>query len=271
MMTLGLPSSPGVRQGEVADTLSVQFNDLAGVRKAFETYPDEIAAVIIEPVAGNMGLVLPDEGFLDELWQITRNYEALLIFDEVMTGFRVARCGACASYGIAADLVCLGKVIGGGLPVGAYGGRKDIMELIAPLGPVYQAGTLSGNPLAMTAGLATLEELDDACYEQMEQQGARLIEGLRAAAAAAEIPIQTAQAGSMFGFFFSSRPIRNYIEARAHADTARYAHFFHAMLDRGVYLAPSQFEAAFLSICHTEEIVDATIAAAHEAMQEIRG
>ncbi|GIV97258.1 MAG: glutamate-1-semialdehyde 2,1-aminomutase [Herpetosiphonaceae bacterium] len=269
VMTLGMAASAGVTDGEVEDTITVQYNDLVGVRNAFESYAGQIAAVIVEPVAGNMGLVLPSEGFLDGLWELTREHEALLIFDEVMTGFRVALGGACAAYGIAADIVCLGKVIGGGLPVGAYGGRKDIMEQVAPLGPVYQAGTLSGNPLAMAAGVATLGELSEDTYTFLERQGARLLEGLRKIGKEYGIPLQTAQAGSMIGFFFSDVPVNDYTSARKYADTTRYARFFHAMLDRGVYLAPSQFEAGFLSIRHTDDVIDATLEAARGAMQEI--
>lgn len=259
--TLGLPASAGVPVAQTQDTITVQYNDADAVRQAFATYPDEIAAVIVEPVAGNMGLVLPIPGFLDALRDITRAEGALLIFDEVMTGFRVARGGAQERFGITPDLTCLGKVIGGGLPCAAYGGRHDIMQCVAPLGLMYQAGTLSGNPLAMAAGIATLRQLTPQVHTSIEGHGNALLAGLRNAAEAAGVSIQTAQAGTMIGFFFSDVPVTSYAEAKAHVDTVRYGQFFHAMLEQGVYFAPSQFEAGFLSVCHTSEIIAETVAA----------
>ncbi len=268
--TLGLPASAGVTAGQTRDTVTVGYNDLPAVEAVFEQYSTTIAAVIVEPVAGNMGLVLPQPGFLAGLRALTQHYGAILIFDEVMTGFRVALGGAQAHYGITPDLTCLGKVVGGGLPCAAYGGRRDLMEHVAPLGAMYQAGTLSGNPLAMAAGLATLRQLTPELYSAIAGQGQRLLEGLREAAAQTDIPLQTAQAGTMFGFFFADEPITNYALAKAHADTARYARFFHAMLEQGVYFAPSQFEAGFLSRAHTAPIIDATIAAATLALEKAR-
>ncbi|MGH3111111.1 MAG: glutamate-1-semialdehyde 2,1-aminomutase, partial [Gaiellaceae bacterium] len=264
--TLGLPDSPGVTPGAVADTLTAEFNDLAGVEQLFAAYPDEIAAVIVEPVAGNMGLVPPADGYLEGLRELTAREGALLVFDEVMTGFRVHPGGAQALYGITPDLTTLGKVIGGGLPVGAYGGRREIMELVAPAGPVYQAGTLSGNPLAMTAGIETLRGLAvPGVWDGIARAGGRLVEGLREAAAEAGVAGQAAHAGTMLGFFFTESPIRSWADAKVHADTERFAAFHRAMLERGVYLPPSQFEAWFLSCAHGEAEIDATIAAAREA------
>jgi glutamate-1-semialdehyde 2,1-aminomutase len=258
--TLGLPDSPGVTPGAVADTLTAPYNDLDAVEQLFEEHAD-IAAVIVEPVAGNMGLVPPVGRFLEGLRALTAAHDALLVFDEVMTGFRVHPGGAQALYGVTPDLTTLGKVIGGGLPVGAYGGRREIMELIAPAGPVYQAGTLSGNPLAMTAGIETLRALvEPGVWDGLERAGERLVAGLGAIRA----PIQIARVGTMFGLFFTESPVRNWEDAK-HADTARFAAFHSAMLERGVYLAPSQFEAAFLSTAHGEAEIDATVAAAAEA------
>ncbi len=256
--TLGLPASAGVVEAQTRDTLTVQFNDLEAVERAFEANRDAIAAMIVEPVAGNMGLVLPQPGFLQGLREITARDGALLIFDEVMTGFRVARGGAQERLGIVPDLTCLGKVLGGGLPCAAYGGRREIMQQVAPLGPMYQAGTLSGNPLATAAGIATLRRLTPAVYEEIEQRGRLILEAMSADAAEAQVPLQTAQAGSMFGFFFADRPIHSYADAKANADTGRYSRFFHAMLERGVYFAPSQFEAGFLSTEHTADVISAT-------------
>ncbi len=269
--TLGLPASAGVTEGQTRDTLTVQFNDLAAVRQAFDSHPDSIAAVIVEPVAGNMGLVLPEAGFLQGLRDITREAGALLIFDEVMTGFRVALGGAQERFGIMPDLTCLGKVVGGGLPCAAYGGRRDIMQMVAPLGAMYQAGTLSGNPLAMVAGIATLRQLGPDLYAGIERCGATLLDGMRRAADEAGVAIQTAQAGTMFGFFFSRAPIRSYADAKAHAETGQYRRFFHAMLEQGVYLAPSQFEAGFLSALHREEIIAATVRALPAAFAAAQG
>ncbi|MBA3947316.1 MAG: glutamate-1-semialdehyde 2,1-aminomutase [Herpetosiphonaceae bacterium] len=268
--TLGLPASAGVTAGQTSDTVTVGYNDLPAVQAVFEQHGATIAAIIVEPVAGNMGLVLPQPGFLAGLRALTQQYGAVLIFDEVMTGFRVALGGAQEHYGITPDLTCLGKVVGGGLPCAAYGGRRDLMEHVAPLGAMYQAGTLSGNPLAMAAGLATLRQLTPQLYTDIAGQGQRLLEGLREAATQADIPLQTAQAGTMFGFFFADEPITNYALAKAHANTGRYARFFHAILEQGVYFAPSQFEAGFLSRAHTAAVIDATIAAATIALGKAR-
>ncbi len=266
--TLGLPASAGVTTGQTADTITVQYNDSAAVEQAFAELGAEIAAVIIEPVAGNMGLVQPQPGFLQLLRDLTQRHGALLIFDEVMTGFRVARGGAQERFGILPDLTCLGKVVGGGLPCAAYGGRREIMQHVAPLGAMYQAGTLSGNPLAMAAGIATLKQLTPEMYVELEQCGTRLMDGMGQAAVQHNISLQTAVVGSMIGFFFASEPVTSYAEAKRLCDTARYARFFHAMLEQGVYLAPSQFEAGFLSVLHDEAIIDRTIEAAHVAMND---
>jgi glutamate-1-semialdehyde 2,1-aminomutase len=266
--TLGLPDSPGVNPAATSDTLVVAYNDLEAVQAACMANPEDIAAIIVEPVAGNMGLVLPLPGFLAGLRQIATQYGSLLIFDEVMTGFRVAYGGAQTRFGVVPDLTCLGKVIGGGLPVAAYGGRADIMQMVAPSGPVYQAGTLSGNPLAMAAGLATLQLLQQPeFFESLERATISLAEGLLRSAQEAGVPLQVASVGSMWGFFFNEAPVTNYAEARR-SDTSRYARFFHAMLDRGIYLAPSQFESAFVSSSHDEQIVAQTLAAARQALFE---
>ncbi len=263
--TLGLPDSPGVTAGAVADTLTAPYNDLAAVERLFGEHRGQIAAVIVEPVAGNMGLVLPAENFLAGLRELTAADGALLVFDEVMTGFRVHPGGAQALYGITPDLTTLGKVIGGGLPVGAYGGRREIMELVAPAGPVYQAGTLSGNPLAMTAGIETLRELrEPGVWAGVERACERLVAGIGAAAADAGVSGQPTQAGTMLGFFFSDSPIRSWEDAKR-ADTERFARFHRAMLDLGIYLPPSQFEAWFLSTAHTDVEIEATIVAARQA------
>jgi glutamate-1-semialdehyde 2,1-aminomutase len=268
--TLGLPDSPGVPPAAVADTLTAKYNDLDGVEELFAAFPGEIAAVIVEPVAGNMGLVLPMDGFLDGLREITAREGALLVFDEVMTGFRVHPGGAQTLYGIEPDLTTLGKVIGGGLPVGAYGGRREIMELVAPAGPVYQAGTLSGNPLAMTAGIETLRGLAEAgVWEGIAQATERLVTGLAEAAVVAGVPVQEARAGTMFGLIFAEKPVHCWEEARADVDTARFAAFHRTLLERGVYLAPSQFEAGFVSSAHGEAEIDATLAAAREALASL--
>jgi glutamate-1-semialdehyde 2,1-aminomutase len=268
--TLGLPDSPGVTPGAVADTLTAELNDLDGVEQLFAAYTDEIAAVIVEPVPGNMGLVVPGDGFLQGLRELTAREGALLVFDEVMTGFRVHPGGAQALYGIEPDLTTLGKVIGGGLPVGAYGGRREIMELVAPAGPVYQAGTLSGNPLAMTAGIETLRGLaEPGVWDGIARAGGRLLEGLGDAAAEAGVPVQPAHAGTMLGLFFTESPIRSWADAKLHADTARFAAVHRALLERGVYVPPSQFEAWFLSSAHGTAEIEATIAAAREAFASL--
>jgi glutamate-1-semialdehyde 2,1-aminomutase len=258
--TLGLPDSPGVTRAAVADTLTAPFNDLETVERLLTA--NEVAAVILEPVVGNMGLVLPQPGFLEGLRELTTEHGALLVFDEVMTGFRVQPGGAQALYGVTPDLTTLGKVIGGGLPVGAYGGRREIMELVAPAGPVYQAGTLSGNPLAMTAGIETLRALaEPGVWDGLERAGARLEAGLRTLGDG----VRVARAGTMFGMFFSDVPVSSWDTAKA-ADTARFAVFHAAMLDRGVYLAPSQYEAGFLSTEHGDAEIDATLDAARDAL-----
>jgi len=254
-----------------AQTLSLPFNDLDAVRQAFRSYPDEIAAVILEPVAGNMGVVPPVAGYLAELRQITAAHGALLVFDEVMTGFRVGWGGAQVTEDIAPDLTCLSKIMGGGLPAGAYGGRRDIMQLIAPLGPVYQAGTLSGNPLAMAAGATTLRLLArPGVYEALEATSARLHEGLLAAARAAGASVTGGRAGSMQTLFFTDQPVTDYESART-SDTARFARFHRAMLERGIYLPPSQFEAIFVSTAHGPAEIERTIEAADQALRLVAG
>jgi glutamate-1-semialdehyde 2,1-aminomutase len=265
--TLGVPDSPGVPNATAQLTLQASYNNLAQVEAHFAHHGNQIAAVIVEPIAANMGVVLPVDGFLTGLRALTRRHGTLLIFDEVLTGFRVALGGAQELYDIRPDLTCLGKIIGGGLPVGAYGGRKDIMEWIAPAGPVYQAGTLSGNPLAMSAGLATLRRLRAAnFYDKLEQRAAQLSDGLREAAKIAGVPIQQARAGSLLGLFFTDRQIIDYASAKS-ADTTRFAAFFWAMLEAGIYIAPSQFEALFVSSAHTAREIDQTIAAAAGAFR----
>ncbi len=263
--TLGLPDSPGVPASYARETLVARYNDIASVETLFERYSGEVAAIIVEPVAGNMGVVAPQPGFLESLREITRREGALLVFDEVITGFRVAYGGAQSLYGVTPDLTCLGKIIGGGLPVGAYGGRRDVMAMLAPLGPVYQAGTLSGNPLAMAAGLATLRVLQSAgLYERLEALSAKLVEGVGRAAERASVSLRLNRVGSMRTPFFVDAPVTDYASA-LRADTGLYARFFHAMLERGVYLAPSQFEAVFMSSAHRDEKIDATIDAAKTA------
>ncbi|MDQ6885921.1 MAG: glutamate-1-semialdehyde 2,1-aminomutase [Gemmatimonadota bacterium] len=267
--TLGLPDGPGVTPGAAADTLTARYNDLGSVELLCDVHRDDVAAITVEPIAGNMGLVLPDAGFLPALRAVASRIGAVLIFDEVMTGFRVAFGGAQGHFGVAPDITCLGKVIGGGLPVAAFGGRRDLMMHVAPAGPMYQAGTLSGNPLAMAAGIATLNELEKAdSYVHLSRMTSELAAAVRASAGEAGLPVQANSAGGMWGFFFSGAPVRDYEGARA-ADAARYARLFHALLERGVYLAPSQFEAAFVSLAHDAETLDATRNAFREAMTEI--
>ena len=265
--TLGLPDSPGVPAGATGDTLVAPYNDPRAVAQLFERFPGQVAAVIVEPVAGNMGVVPPRPGFLAALREITRGQGALLIFDEVMTGFRAALGGAQALYGIDPDLTTLGKVIGGGLPVGAYGGRAEILRLVAPAGPMYQAGTLSGNPLTMAAGIATLRELGQpGVWPGLERQTARLEAGLNAAAREAGCEAAFQRVGTMFTLFFRNGPAANWAEA-SQANTRRYAAFFRAMLEQGVYLAPSQFEAGFLSTAHGDAEIDRTVRAAEGAFR----
>jgi glutamate-1-semialdehyde 2,1-aminomutase len=269
LATLSLPDSRGVPASYAGETLVARYNDVPGLEALFDRHAKEIAAAIVEPVAGNMGVVPPQPGFLEALRELTRRAGALLVFDEVITGFRVAYGGAQSLYGVTPELTCLGKIIGGGLPVGAYGGRRDIMAMLAPEGPVYQAGTLSGNPLAMAAGLATLRELRaPGFYERLEETSAKLVERVGRAASAADVSLVLNRVGSMRTPFFTDTRVTDYESARR-ADTERYARFFHAMLERGVYLAPSQFEAVFMSSAHGGQEVEATVAAATEAFAEI--
>ncbi len=267
--TLGLPDSPGVPSGATADTLVAPFNDLAAVDELFHRFSGQIAGVIVEPVAGNMGVVPPVPGFLEGLRRLTEADGALLIFDEVMTGFRVALGGAASLYGVTPDVVTLGKIVGGGLPLAAYAGRRDVMATVAPAGPMYQGGTLSGNPVATAAGLATLRALQAPdVFDTIVARTACLIDGVTSAAAASAIPLHTVAVGTMAGIFFATQPVHDYADART-SDTARYGRFFHGLLRRGVYLAPSQFEALFLSAAHTDEDIDRTIEAMRETLAEI--
>ena len=268
--TFGVPDSLGVPKALAALTLTVPFNDLDAVRRMLEAHPEQVAAVVVEPVAGNMGVVPPAPGFLAGLRELTTRHGALLIFDEVITGFRVAWGGAQARYGVRPDLTCLGKIIGGGLPVGAYGGSKAVMEKVAPLGGVYQAGTLSGNPLAVAAGLATLRALErPGVYERLEALSARVERDIVEAAAAVGVAVTVNRVGSMLTVFFTEGPVTDYASARR-ADTARYARFFHAMREGGVFLAPSQFEAAFVSLAHGEEELAAAARACRLAFEKAR-
>ncbi len=268
--TFGEPSSPGVTRGTARDTITLPYNDLAAVERVFAECGEQIAAVIVEPVAGNMGLVLPKENYLRGLRDVTKKFGALLIFDEVMCGFRVALGGAQEKYGVTPDLTCLGKIIGGGLPCAAYGGREDIMRNVSPDGRIYQAGTLSGNPLAMTAGIATLTTLlEENLTPQIIARTSKLVDGLKTAAQIANVAIQTPQAGSMFGVFFSAQPVTDYDGAAA-ANQTRFKKFFASMLEQGIYLAPSQFETLFMSAAHSDEDVDKTLTAAKVAFEVCR-
>ncbi|MBF0110825.1 MAG: glutamate-1-semialdehyde 2,1-aminomutase [Magnetococcales bacterium] len=270
LATFGVPSSPGVPRATVQQTWTLPYNDLDGVAELFARHDADIAAVIVEPVAGNMGCILPKPGFLQGLATLCRRHGALLIFDEVMTGFRVARGGAQAYHGITPDLTTLGKIIGGGLPVGAYGGRRDLMEQVAPAGPVYQAGTLSGNPLATAAGLATLDLISrPGFYETLEWRGQRLGDGVSTVLTSAGIPHVITRAGSMFGLFFTDKhPLHDFADAQT-SDLNRFRKWFHGMLNEGVYLAPSQFEAGFVSQAHDDSVIDATIEAARRVARTL--
>jgi glutamate-1-semialdehyde 2,1-aminomutase len=267
--TLSIPGTPGIPRETAAQTLLVGYNDIAALDSVFQRHGSRIAALIVEPVAGNMGVVAPEEGYLASAREITRRHQALLIFDEVMTGFRVAYGGAQARYGVLPDITTLGKIIGGGLPVGAYGASADLMDRVAPLGPIYQAGTLSGNPLAMSAGIATLKllrKLDP--YPALEALGRRLAEGLVDGAKQAGTPLTVNRVGSMLTPFFAAPPVTDFASA-SRSDTGRYARFFRKMLDRGIYLPPAQYEALFLGVAHTQEDVDRTVDAARQVMGEL--
>ncbi len=270
LATLGLPDSAGVQPQDCNSTISVPYNDCDMVQHVLDLNRAEVAAVIIEPVAGNMGTVLPSRGFLQRLRKLTREHGALLIFDEVITGFRLSYGGAQELLKIKPDLTCFGKIIGGGLPVGAYGGHREIMKWVAPEGPVYQAGTLSGNPLAVAAGIATLKLLKQpGCYKKLESTTAELVSGLQKAAEQAGVPVQINHIGSMFTIFFTASPVTNYLAAKT-SDTARYSRFFHSMLEQGVYFPPSQFETCFVSLAHTKNDLRATVQAAREAFDAAR-
>ena len=267
--TLGIPGSPGVPESFVAHTLSLPYNDIESVKKVMDEQGDKIACIIVEPIAGNMGLVRPVDGFLETLREVTEKSGSLLIFDEVMTGFRVAYGGAQSLYGILPDITCLGKIIGGGLPVGAYGGKREIMEHIAPHGPVYQAGTLSGNPVAMAAGIATLMQLKKpGFYENLDKKADLLATGLEKAAEKAGVKARVDRAGSMLGLFFTDRDVKNFEDAKT-SDLDMFAAYYKGMLEKGIYLAPSQFEALFVSAAHETEHIDKTIKAAEEVLSHI--
>lgn len=267
--TLGLPDSPGVPKSTAASTLTAPYNDLDAVKKLFEENPGEVAGVMLEPIVGNSGFIPPEPGFLAGLRELTQEHGALLVFDEVMTGFRIAYGGVQEKFGIMPDLTTLGKVIGGGLPVGAYGGRKDIMEMVAPAGPMYQAGTLSGNPLAMTAGIKTLELLrQPGTYEYLDRVTSRLINGILAVMKETGHPACGGSISGMFGFFFAEGPVHNYEDAKQ-SDLAKFSKFHRGMLEQGVYLAPSQFEAGFTSLAHTDADIDRTIEAARTVLSNL--
>ena len=276
LATFGVPDSPGVPKNVAADTITVPYNDSDAIAAVMTEHGQEIAAVIVEPVAGNMGLVLPESGYLEKLRQLTTESGALLIFDEVMCGFRASLGGAQAAYGVTPDLTCLGKIIGGGLPVAAYGGRRDIMSFISPAGPVYQAGTLSGNPLAMTAGLATLQILtaeptrgEPDYSRRLTLQTKKLVLGWEQQAKKADVPVQVHQAGSMFGLFFNAHHVRDYATSAA-SDQEAFKVWFRAMLEQGIYLAPSQFETIFLSGAHTDADIETTLAASEKAFAAVK-
>jgi len=266
--TFGVPTSPGVPQSVAADTLTAPYNDLPAVERLLREHPDQIAAIIVEPIVGNAGVILPESDFLPGLRRLCDDHNTLLILDEVMTGFRVAPGGAQQLYHIQPDLVTLGKIIGGGLPIGAFGGRRDIMKLLAPAGPVYQAGTLSGNPVAVAAGLTTLRLLDDNLYQQLETRAAQLEDAFRANLQKLDLSYHVTRAGSMACLFFTDQPVRNFDAAKT-CDTQKFARYFHAMLDQGVYLPPSQFEAFFISAAHSEQDIERTAAANYQALKQI--
>ena len=267
--TLGIPGSPGVPESVAQHTLSLPYNDIDRLREVMQKQGQSVAGIIVEPVAGNMGLVPPAPGFLEALRELADRYGAILIFDEVMTGFRVAYGGAQALYGITPDLTCFGKIIGGGLPVGAYGGRHDLMSKIAPQGPVYQAGTLSGNPVAMAAGIATLEQIQkDGFYEALDAKAERLLSGLEQAAIKARIPVQAKRVASMLGLFFNDQRVRNFDDAKT-CDLDRFSAFYNGMRQNGIYIAPSQFEALFISSSHETEHIEATIKAAQKVFDRL--
>ncbi len=268
-LTFGVPSSPGVPESIASETLTATYNNLDSVKNLFEQYPDQIAAVIVEPIAGNMGLVPPTEGFLEGLREVTKEHGALLIFDEVISGFRASYGGAQKVFNVMPDLTCLGKIIGGGLPVGAYGGRKEIMEHVAPVGPVYQAGTLSGNPVAMAAGIAALTELaKPGVYEMIESKAKKLADGLRVAAEKAGVKVAVNHSASLLTVFFTEQPVDNYAAAMS-SDTAKFKVFFQSMLNQGIYLPPSQFECWFVSLAHSDEDLAKTLAAAETAFAAV--
>ncbi len=267
--TLGIPGSPGVPKAFAENTLSLPYNDLESIKKVMADQGEKIACIIVEPVAGNMGLVRPAVGFLKTLRTLTENHGSLLIFDEVMTGFRVAYGGAQSLFGIVPDISCFGKIIGGGLPVGAYGGRKDVMGWIAPQGPVYQAGTLSGNPVAMAAGIATLSLIrEEGFYERLDEKAEYLATGLKRAAENAGIPVFVDRAGSMMGLFFTGQEVKNFDDAKT-CDLEKFSSYYRGMLEKGIYLAPSQFEALFVSAAHTKDHLDQTINAAEQVLSEL--
>jgi glutamate-1-semialdehyde 2,1-aminomutase len=268
-LTLGEPNSPGVTKGTAADTLLAKFNDLASVERLFESNPGQIAGLIVEPICGNVGCIPPKKGFLEGLRELCTRHGALLVLDEVMTGFRVARGGAIERYGVDADLATFGKVIGGGMPVGAYAGKREYLARVAPSGPIYQAGTLSGNPVAVTCGLETLRRLTPESYDRLEALGARFEKGVRRVIETNDLPLSWHRVGSMFTLFFTKGPVGSYDDVKA-GDGDWFRRFFHAMLDRGVYLAPSSFEAGFLSLAHTPEMLDEVVAKMESALVETR-
>jgi glutamate-1-semialdehyde 2,1-aminomutase len=268
--TLGIPGSPGVPESTARHTLSLPYNDMQCLKKVMEKQGDSVACIIVEPIAGNMGLVPPEKDFLEMLRELADRYGSILIFDEVMTGFRVAYGGAQALFGVYPDLTCFGKIIGGGLPVGAYGGKRDLMSKVAPQGSVYQAGTLSGNPVAMAAGIATLEQLQkDGVYEALDEKADHLLTGLEQAAKKAAIPAQAKRVGSMLGFFFNDKEVKNFDDAKT-CDLDRFSAFYNGLRQKGIYIAPSQFEVLFISIAHDSEHIDRTIEAAESVLDQLK-